>query len=195
MEAHAPTPKHPLLERLLTVVLVVVIGLNLWYFFVREHTSPSDGPKIQAGDAAPNFALPKLSAEGKAGARMSLEQHKGKVVLLDFWGTYCGPCKQQMPALQRIYDDLPRDQFEILSINIDGSPPPERLREVHAFIQRGGYTFPVVLDDGTASYEYQVARIPTLVLIGPDGKVSYRHTGLSAEQDLKARVQKLLPPG
>ncbi|MEO1267207.1 MAG: TlpA disulfide reductase family protein [Myxococcota bacterium] len=171
----------------LGALVVSVLGFNVWHFVVRQ-----EPPHPLQDQPAPEFALPQLTPQGQLTAPMALSAQRGKVVLLDFWATYCGPCKKQMPILQQLHKELPADRFTIISINTDNPRQPGRLQMVSEFVKAGGYQFPIVLDTGTAMSTYQVRRIPTLVLVTPDGRIHYAHTGLSSKEELMAQVQKLL---
>ena len=107
------------------------------------------------------------------GEEVSLFDYKGKLVFLNFWATWCPPCRAEMPSMERISNQLPADSFIILAVNVN-----EPKEEVQAFIAENGYTFPVLLDsDGRISSVYQVQGIPTTWLIGPDGDVLGRLVG------------------
>ncbi len=110
---------------------------------------------------APDFSLPLMSGE-----QASLADYRGKVVFLNFWATWCGPCRVEMPSMQDLYADLRSEDFVILAINQLEDPDI-----VDDFLQEEGYTFPVLLDDGQVSFQYGVRGIPTTYIIGPDGLV------------------------
>lgn len=189
--SQTPTPRgKKLLDHALTAALVVVIALNIWWFFLRQ--APEQGLN---GKPAPTFTLPTAQANGRQGPPLSLEALRGKVVLLDFWATWCGPCKKQMPILQKIHAELPPEQFALVSVNIDKSPTARRLGAIQAQLKAGGYTFPVVMDDGATQAAYGVTNIPTFFLINPEGEIIQGHRGLIGEQELRQTLQPLLTTG
>lgn len=100
---------------------------------------------VKVGDEAPNFQLRDL-----AGNVVSLSQLRGKVVLLNFWATWCGPCRVEMPAMEQLYRTLPRREFEILAISTD----PQGVTVTRPFQQEMGFTFPILHD-----LEYRVGLI------------------------------------
>jgi thiol-disulfide isomerase/thioredoxin len=190
MDQKPPSRARKLLDHGLTAALVVVIVLNIWWFFLRE--APEQGLN---GQPAPTFTLPTAQANGRQGPDLALEDLRGKVVLLDFWATWCGPCKKQMPILQRIHADLPPDKFALVSINIDKQPVGRRLLAIQAQLKKGGYTFPVVMDNGATQAAYGVTNIPTFFLIDAQGQIIQGHRGLIGEDELRRTLQPLLDTG
>lgn len=139
---------------------------------------------IKVGQPAPDFTLKDLS-----GHPVTLSAYRGnKVVLMDFWATWCGPCRMAMPGLQDLANKYSKQGLEILSIN-QGDPADQ----VRNFIERRKYTFHVVLDhDSTVGDQYGVRAIPTLVLVDKKGIVQWIRVGYSPNEDnLKRLVEKL----
>lgn len=110
---------------------------------------------------APDFNLISLR-----GGRIQLSDYRGKVVFLNFWATWCGPCRAEMPSMQDLYADLQDENFVVLAIN-----QQEGNRVVQDFVDQQGFSFPVLMDNGQVSYQYGVRGIPTTFIIGPDGNV------------------------
>ncbi len=183
-----PSLVRKIIQHLLNVLIVVLVGANIWWFFIRD-TRPqhplTDRP-------APHFTLPVLEPNGEVNGTIDLNDHKGKVVLLDFWATYCKPCKRQMPIIEKLHKELPKEQFTAISINIDRGPYVRRKRNVSNYLQTEGYSFPVALEQGKLMQTYRVERIPTLVIINPEGEIDYVRTGLSSEQTLRKQIDRLL---
>jgi peroxiredoxin len=116
-----------------------------------------------------DFNLPDLS--GKA---VKLSDYRGKLVLLNFWASWCPPCREEMPSLQKLHEKLKEKKFALLAVSIDrgGNPP------LKSFIDRGGYTFQVLLDpEGRVASRYQVISIPTTFVIDRQGKIVERILG------------------
>ena len=112
---------------------------------------------------APNFKL--LTPNGKS---ISLSDFKGKTVLLNFWATWCTPCKKELPSMQRLYEDLKLDGFEIVAISIDR----DKKERVHKYMEEYNLTFPVLLDPSQkVRKDYFILGLPTSYLIGKDGKL------------------------
>jgi peroxiredoxin len=140
---------------------------------------------IKVGEPAPDFSLQDLP-----GHATSLASYRGqKVVLLDFWATWCPPCRMSMPGLQKLEEDFKGRGLEILSVN-----QGEASDEVRHFIDRKKYSFHVVLDqDLTVAGKYGVKSIPTLVLVDKKGVVQRISVGYSKdENDLHQAVERLI---
>jgi peroxiredoxin len=126
-------------------------------------------PPLIRGSRAPDFALPPLGG----GEEVRLASLRGKVVLLNFWATWCEPCEEEMPSMQRLHQQLSGEAFELLAISVD-----EAETDVGAFQQRLGLGFPILLDPKrSASRLYQTFRYPESFLIDPRGVVVERYVG------------------
>ena len=118
--------------------------------------------------AAPDFTL--KSAEGR---NLRLQEQRGQVVLVNFWATWCGPCRQEMPHLNKLYDKYRSSGFVLLGVNID-----DDARTATGTAGKWGLKFPVLLDtDKNVSKLYDLGSMPATVLIDRDGKVRYLHRG------------------
>lgn len=118
---------------------------------------------------APNFTLSEL-----AGQTLHLSDYRGKVVLLNFWASFCAPCLEEMPALETLWQDYREQGFVVLAVAADrGSIDP-----VRRFVETGNYSFPIPLDpDGNVRKQYEVVALPTTYLIGRDGRFAGRVLG------------------
>ena len=139
------------------------------------------------GASAPAFELRVLgAAEGSAEARLALDDLRGRVVLVNFWATWCEPCEREMPAMERLYGMLPRDEFEMVAVAIDDE---EAL--VQGFQDEYALSFPIVLDLDQAVYQsYQTMGVPESLLIDRDGRVIERYVG-PREWDAPEHVERL----
>jgi len=127
------------------------------------------------------------------GETKSLSSYKGKVVFLNFWATWCGPCRIEMPSLETLYNKFSDKGLEILAVNCR-----EDQAAVSSFLRNEGFTFPVLLDlDGRVSLNYGIQAIPTTFLIDRDGMIILRLVG-SIEWDtpkIHAALESLLSNG
>jgi thiol-disulfide isomerase/thioredoxin len=120
--------------------------------------------------AAPDFVLPDMDGE-----QHTLQDYRGKVVLLNFWATWCPPCRREMPALERLYQQLGAHGFVVLAVNQWEDPD-------HVFAYTGELnvfpSFPILFDpDSSVSERFGVKGLPTSLLLDQDGRVRYRAIG------------------
>jgi thiol-disulfide isomerase/thioredoxin len=133
---------------------------------------------------APDFSLPNLDGE-----TISLESLRGQIVILDFWATWCGPCRMTMPLLQQFVERKP-EGVRFFSVNVWESDTSK----VRPFLADYGYDFDVLFGNDALPQAYGVSGIPTLFVIDKDGIIRYRHVGYSpyADQFLKWQTDSLL---
>jgi len=118
---------------------------------------------IEGGSKAPNFYLEDLK-----GKKLELKNFKGKVVFLNFWATWCGPCKEEMPSMETLYQQFKEKDFVFLAISVDY----EGRKPVKEFIEKERYTFPILLDPKYETFDlYKVKGIPTTIIIDKNRKM------------------------
>jgi peroxiredoxin len=135
--------------------------------------------------AAPDFTL--KSAEGR---NLRLQEQRGQVVLVNFWASWCGPCKQEMPHLNRLYDKYRSSGFTLLGVNID-----DDARHGAATATKWGLKFPVLLDaNKSVTKLYDMGAMPATVLIDRDGRVRYLHRGYreGVEEAYERQIRELV---
>ena len=165
--------------------LIIGAGIGLLFWFtigggasgirVNKSVIPS------VGSIAPDFTLESLSGE-----RIHLSQYKGKPVLINFWATWCTPCKLEMPAIQSRYDET-RTGFTVLAVNFD-----EPKEKVQTFVQELGLTFKVLLDPGGKIQNlYHVRGYPSTFLVDRDGVIQVEHIGLMTSNQLDGYLAKV----
>jgi len=124
--------------------------------------------KPWAGGAAPQLELSDL--EGK---KHSLADYRGKVVLVNFWATWCVPCREEMPSIERLRASLGGRPFAVLAVNL--AEPESRIRK---FLEAVPLGFPILLDrDTKTTRAWQAKVLPATYIVGPDGAIRYRHVG------------------
>lgn len=120
------------------------------------------------GQVAPDFALKSSSGEN-----LRLSEYRGDVVMINFWATWCGPCRQEMPLLDELYTRYERVGFSLLGVNIDDDS-----RRAMQMIEELGVSFPVLFDARKEVSElYEVEAMPVTVLVDREGNVRYVHHG------------------
>ncbi|MEK6244378.1 MAG: TlpA disulfide reductase family protein [Pseudomonadota bacterium] len=142
--------------------------------------------KAWTGGAPPPLALQDL--EGRA---HRLEDYRGKVVLVNFWATWCVPCREEMPSMNKLRASLAGQPFAVLAVNL--AEPESRIRR---FMEQVPLDFPVLLDRDTAVAKAWKARIlPASFIVGPDGRIRYSHLGEIdwSKEDVRQLVMRLLP--
>ena len=134
---------------------------------------------------------PDLNAKDLSGKELRLEEYKGKVVLLNFWATWCGPCRAEIRSLIRIQESY-RDRLQIIGMDVDDDDP-EQLR---AFVKSQGINYPVAMTSVPVRLAYGgIAALPTMFVINQDGKVVQKHVGLfnPALYEIEARALLEMP--
>ena len=140
---------------------------------------------VQVSSNAPDFTLKSV-----AGANLRLQEQRGQVVMVNFWATWCGPCRQEMPHLNRLYDKYRASGFVLLGVNIDDDP-----RAAADLAAKLGLRFPVLLDtDKKVSRVYDMSAMPATLLIDRDGRVRHIHRGYrdGVERTYEEQVRSLL---
>jgi thiol-disulfide isomerase/thioredoxin len=154
-------------------VMAAVLGLAA---SACSAADPNGGapPIARVGSPAPKVVLPMLS-----GGTFDLSQQRGSVVLLNFWATWCEPCKAEMPALQRLAQDLASQPFRLYTVNLQEDAPP-----IQAFMDSLGLRVPVLLDqDGDVTRSYGARALPATYLIDRNGVVRQQRLGPILEGD------------
>lgn len=164
-----------------TVVIVVMIALKI--FSLEENSLPSS-PFV--GKQAPDFTLPTLD-----GKEVNLSQFQGQPVLINFWATWCVPCRQEMPELVRAYEAHKEEGLVVLGLNLTYS---DSLKDVEAFVNEFNMTFPVLLDKDGAVAErlFQIRGVPTSIFINRDGTIERIQVGLMSAEQVDEFVAEIL---
>ena len=139
---------------------------------------------------APTAAAPDFTLRTMNGPNLRLAEQRGRVVMVNFWATWCGPCRQEMPHLNRLYDKYRSSGFQLLGVNIDEDP-----RAAADLATRLGVHFPVLLDtDKKVSRLYDMSAMPATIVIDRDGKVRFIHRGYrdGVEKTYEQQIRDLL---
>ncbi len=120
---------------------------------------------------------------------------KGKVLLIDFWATWCPPCVAEMPVLAAIHREYQAEGVELLTVNADNAGSRDaQANLVRRFLQHQRIDVPVILDDGRNQATYGIRSFPTLIVVGTDGKVSRIFSGLTSREQLESAIEQARKP-
>ena len=168
---------------LLGLALIAIAGL---YLMTRYHGVPAGtrGRAIAEQSLAPDFSLPDLT-----GQKLDLSSYRGKVVLLDFWATWCDPCREEIPQFVELQNKYSDRGLQIIGVSMDDGPEP-----VREFYQRFKMNYPVVMGNAQTGELYGgILGFPIAFLIGQDGRISAKHIGATNISVFEKEIVNLLP--
>jgi len=160
--------------------LAVAAACLLLLFFA------SRGPRPVPGARAPEFRLAGLDGRPK-----SLSDYRGRVVLLDFWATWCDTCREELPDLIRLYQRFRGNRFELLGVSVDEGGASR----VGRFARAVGLPYPVLLADYATVESYEISPIPVKFLVDQNGIIYRKYLGAADPAELSADIETLLRSG
>jgi peroxiredoxin len=153
-------------ERVKAIIFFLVVGFVAGYFVYREASRVGEPGVINIGQQAPDFSI-----KDQAGNAVKLSDYRGKVVFLNIWGTWCVPCIEEMPTMERLFHTYKDRKFQMLAISIDND-----WKEVNGFYKEHNLSLPAFLDPGhQVANLYKVFKYPETFLIDANGYV-VKHT-------------------
>lgn len=165
-----------------TTAGVLTLGLLLSWAPISEHAVAAG---IEIGKAAPDFTLKSLS-----GTNIRLREQRGRVVMINFWASWCGPCRQEMPELDKLYVRFRNAGFEMLGVNVE-----EQSGKAVELARLTAVRYPILFDlDKRVSELYKIGAMPTTVLLDRSGRVRYVHRGYlpGYEQTYQTQIKELI---
>ena len=165
---------------------LAALGFSLLCWFAVSAAGAGTLDPYPSEAAAPTMELPDTR-----GVTHNLADYRGKVVLVNFWASWCPPCLEEIPSMQRLDAELSGRPFKLLAVNVGQRP-----NRVRGFIKRMKIEFTVLLDEsGNAFSEWGASVYPTSFLIGPEGLILYQAVGPLEWDDLEARaiLESLMP--
>jgi peroxiredoxin len=183
---------HTLVQDTVRWSLVVIGAAIIGVLWIWASTVPAEAttggliPSPREGFLAPDFTLESLSAD-----EISLSDMRGKVIVLNLWASWCPPCRAEMPALQRVYQENKERGLEVLAVNMTAQ---DSLADVEAFVQEFNLTFPILLDtSGEVGNTYLMRALPTTFFIDREGVIQRVIVGgPMSEVTLQSTVEQLL---
>ncbi|WP_337018893.1 TlpA disulfide reductase family protein [Oceanobacillus massiliensis] len=161
---------------------IVMMALLMGLFFWTAYTITAESNGTEIGDAAPDFELQTMNGE-----TIQLSDYRGKRVMLNFWTTWCPPCREEMPDMQRFYLD---NDPVILAVNLTDTEMNKQ--QVVQFVQEYELTFPILMDvDGKVSTMYRISPIPTTYMIDSQGIIRYKAYGALNYERMIAEYEKM----
>jgi cytochrome c biogenesis protein CcmG, thiol:disulfide interchange protein DsbE len=172
-----------------TILSFIILLIGAGWIWVSRVTGTTSDAQIQAaheGFLAPDFSLQTLSGE-----TVTLSNLRGKPVLINLWASWCIPCRLEMPALQRVYQNYQAQGFQVLAVNATNQDDPGKVAE---FAQQYGLKFPILLDKlGSVGQQYQLESLPTSFFVDTQGVIREVIVGgPMSEALLQVRVENLL---
>jgi peroxiredoxin len=170
MQEETPNGRRLNFQPLVLIVLIVIgFGIIVLLQIKDSSFNLSGKPRLGKGAPAPDFSLPDLD-----GKMVNLADYRGKVVLLNIWATWCPPCVEEMPSMEKLYQTLNGEGFEILAVSIDVSGG----EAVIPFMKKHGLSFPALTDTkGSIKSLYQTTGVPESFIIGKDGIIAEKVIG------------------
>ncbi len=150
-------------------VLMAILILAVLPACQQERTSEAKPASVEQYTVAPDFTLPDLN-----GTKVTLSQYRGKVVLLNFWPTWCPPCRREMPTIQEAYQRHKDQGFEVVAVSVDAGPQSD----VQHFLEELGLSFQVLLDPNMeVLHAFDSFSLPTTIVIDRRGVIRSRELG------------------
>ncbi len=147
-------------------------------------SGPGVSEGISEGNRAPDFRLEDLD-----GNQVSLQDHRGQVVLINFWATWCEPCRDEIPDIEAVYQARRDEGFAVLGVNSH-----ETRGAIEPFVGELGVSYPILIDEnGRVEKTYRPVGLPMSVLVDQDGIIQRRHLGVLTRDQLQEYLAELLP--
>jgi cytochrome c biogenesis protein CcmG, thiol:disulfide interchange protein DsbE len=170
-------------SRKTAVIGALAILVAFWIYYLERPDRPDTHRLATPGALAPDFSLPQLNGES-----LKLSAYRGKVVLLDFWATWCEPCQEEIPRFVNLQNEYKQEGLQIIGVSMDDSSDP-----VRDFYRRLKMNYPVVMGNAKIGELYGgVLGLPIAFLIGRDGRIYTKHIGATDTSVFQREIVSLL---
>ena len=168
--------------RQLWTFAAILLGAALVFgLFVLPMMKPAAGPLV--GKQAPDFNLEVIHG-GSPGSRIRLSDLRGRTVVLDFWASWCAPCREQAPILDALSREYSPDSVSVIGVNTD-----DALEAARRFASQNNLSYPSVRDEGDVFLQYQGRGLPTLAVVDPHGKLVAVESRLMGRREIEQLVE------
>lgn len=158
------------------VAILRVTGLMSYVSFASQWAIMQTGLR-DADDSTDEAAVDfnyDFTIKDLQGNKTAFESYRGRVVFLNLWATWCGPCRAEMPGIEKLYQKLDKSKFAFVMLSLDKD---EDLQKIKNYVSKNNYSFPVFQPSGFLPDQLQVPSIPTTFIISPNGKILKKHVG------------------
>ncbi len=177
------------MKKWIAILLIAgLIGYGI-YDVILNDSNESDSTEegtvgLEKGNIAPDFKLTTLKGE-----QVRLSDYRGKKVIINFWATWCPPCRAEMPDMQSFYEKS-GEEVEVLAVNATMSEKKEE--NVAEFVKDFGLTFPILMDtENEVNRKYSIVSIPTSYFVDTNGKVYTKFTGAMSSDYMESTIKKM----
>lgn len=166
-------------------IAVLLLGAG-WIWASRDAGTAQLEEAPQNGFMAPDFTLETFEGE-----EITLADLRGKAIMINFWASWCPPCRAEMPSMEKVYQEYQDQGFVVLAIN---ATHQDAFSDAALFVETSGFSFPVLADTtGSVSQSYQLRSLPTSLFVDKEGVIQeIVYGGPIPEADIQARVESLL---
>jgi thiol-disulfide isomerase/thioredoxin len=180
----------------LALAVVLAVAALVYPFLVERYQAqqaPSEDQTQADGETDEAIQAVDFTVFDQDGNQVALSDFFGKPIVLNFWATWCGPCKSELPAFDRLHSEYGEDVVFLMINLADGR---DTLEGVQDFMEEEGYTFPVYFDtEANAAYAYQIRSIPMTIFINEDSEIADWHLGALDGDTLQKKLDNLLGGG
>lgn len=171
----------------ISIFIVVLIGLNFLYYQIKDSQKEKLEKENTTSDTKTQYDVAKdFTVENKNGEKVKLSDFKGKPIILNFWASWCAPCKVEMPDFETVYqDEKDNVHFFMMNVTVD-----DVRKDAEEYISKNQFSFPVYYDtQGLASYTYRITGYPTSYFVNSNFEIVKQYNGIMSEATLRKNIE------